>query len=360
MNLFEIPSGAVADMYGRRLSMILSMLAYIFSFAIFGLSQNLWLLFAAMFFFSTGEAFRTGTHKAMIFEWLRTQHRTAEKTRVYGYTRSWSKIGSALSVLIAAALVFYTGRYSDIFWLSIPPYLINILNFWGYPKYLDGTPSRDVSLRKTALTLWTTLKESAQNAVLRRLFLETMGFEGTYNVSKAYVQPILKRAAIGLPFLLWLDADKRSALLVGAVYFVISLLAMAASRNSYRISERIGTENDAAIAYWKCSFVIFLVLIPALGFHWNALSILVFIFLEVLQNIWRPVQITRFDSFSDHSKGATILSIDSQAKSIFTMIAAPLLGFAVDCCGFWPVGVLGAMIALAALVTSPWEKMPPE
>ena len=99
INLFEIPTGVVADMYGRRISMISSMLAYIFSFTVFGFSEMFWLLFVAMFFFAIGEAFRTGTHKAMIFEWLRLENRTTEKTKVYGYTRSWSKIGSAVSVV---------------------------------------------------------------------------------------------------------------------------------------------------------------------------------------------------------------------------------------------------------------------
>jgi len=67
INLMEMPSGAVADLFGRRRSMILSFTAYIISFAIFGLSGVYWHFFIAMFFFAVGEAFRTGTHKAMIF-----------------------------------------------------------------------------------------------------------------------------------------------------------------------------------------------------------------------------------------------------------------------------------------------------
>ena len=357
INLFEIPSGAMADMYGRRHSMIFSMTAYIASFAVFAISTSLWLLFPAMFLFAIGEAFRTGTHKAMIFEWLRSQNRTHEKTRVYGYTRSWSKIGSALSVIIAAALVFYRGRYSDIFWFSIPPYLLNIVNFLGYPAYLDGTPSKEFSLKQTAFDLWNTLKGSAQNRVIRRLFLETMGFEGTYKVTKDYLQPILKQAAIGLPVLLWLSEDKRSAILVGIVYFVIYILSMLASRNSHRLPERLGGENEAALANWKINLALFLILIPVLGLKINALAIGIFVALEMLQNFWRPVQVTRFDMYSDTAKGATILSIDSQAKSIFTMIIAPLLGFAVDCCGFWVIAALGAVISLAALITSPWKQL---
>lgn len=356
INLFEIPSGAVADLYGRRRAMMLSMGAYICSFIIFGSSPSFGLLFLAMFFFAIGDAFRTGTHKAMIFEWLRSQKRTNEKTKVYGYTRSWSKTGSAVSVVIASVLVFYSGRYTNIFWFSIPPYVLNIINFFGYPAYLDGTPSQDFSLTKTARTLWNTLKESFRNTNLRRLFLETMGFEGTFKVTKSYLQPILKQTAIGLPIFLWLSPSKRSAVLVGIVYVLIYLLSMLASRNSYRFSETMGGENAAAMASWKISLIIFLLLTPALWFQINVLAILGFIVLEILQNFWRPVQITRFDMYSDTSKGATILSIESQAKSIFTMIAAPLLGFTVDYYGFWSVGGLGIVIAIIALFSFPRKK----
>jgi len=64
INLIEIPSGAVADLFGRRRSMILAFVSYIISFAIFGFSRDYWHFFIAMFFFAVGEAFRTGTHKA--------------------------------------------------------------------------------------------------------------------------------------------------------------------------------------------------------------------------------------------------------------------------------------------------------
>ena len=59
INLLEVPTGAVADVLGRRKAMILSHLAYMGAFAIFGLCSPLPLLFAAMFLFSIGEVFRT-------------------------------------------------------------------------------------------------------------------------------------------------------------------------------------------------------------------------------------------------------------------------------------------------------------
>ena len=109
INLLEIPTGAIADVAGRRQSMIFSFTAYIVAFLGFGLLSSIWSLFAAMFFFSIGEAFRTGTHKAMIFDWLTRQNRAHEKTKVYGLTRSWSKLGSAASTIVAMSLVWMWG-----------------------------------------------------------------------------------------------------------------------------------------------------------------------------------------------------------------------------------------------------------
>ena len=85
INLFEIPSGAIADVCGRRMSMILSFAAYIGSFLVFGLAQHPALLFLAMFLFAVGEAFRSGTHKAMIFTWLGLQGRLEERQGLWLY-----------------------------------------------------------------------------------------------------------------------------------------------------------------------------------------------------------------------------------------------------------------------------------
>ena len=57
INIMEVPSGAIADLFGRRRSMILSFLSYIIAFSIFGLCKDYWHFYIAMFFFAIGEAF---------------------------------------------------------------------------------------------------------------------------------------------------------------------------------------------------------------------------------------------------------------------------------------------------------------
>ena len=70
VNIIEIPSGVIADTLGRRRSMAVSFISYILSFIVFFFAQSYWILFLAMLVFAGGEAFRTGTHKAMIFDYL--------------------------------------------------------------------------------------------------------------------------------------------------------------------------------------------------------------------------------------------------------------------------------------------------
>jgi len=353
VNVFEIPSGAVADLYGRRQAMILSFTAYIVSFVVFALSRSITLLFGAMFFFAIGEAFRTGTHKAMIFAWLQIEGKGDEKTKTYGYTRSWSKMGSALSVLIACALVFYTGKYSNIFLFCIIPYIIGIINFLGYPAALDCDRKSGFSMRSVMMFLWKALKQSVQYRSLRRLIVESMGFEGMFKVSKDYLQPILKQTALALPLFLALENRKRTALLIGAVYFVLHILSSIASRYSHRLAEWKDGEDKAARFVWIIDWVLFVSLIPLLWFRLNYAVIACFVMLAIMQNFWRPLLISRVNAHSTPEMGATVLSIESQAKSFATMLIAPTLGWTVDRVGaFWPVGVIGAIIATVIVLTA--------
>ncbi len=359
INLMEIPSGALADLFGRRRSMMLSFIAYITAFAIFGFSQAYWQFFIAMFFFSVGEAFRTGTHKAMIFTWLRIQGRINEKTKVYGYTRSWSKVGSALSVILAAILVIWTDNYSYVFLFAIPPYVIGLGNFFFYPKELEGQSSEKVSTITVLRHLWSCLKDCVCLSGLRRLIIESMGFEGVYKAVEDYLQPVLAALALTLPLMVgWGDAQ-RSAVLVGAVYFVLYLASAYASRQSHRLSQMAGGEEGGSKFLWRTVVVIYLMMLPLLYFELYYVVVAGFILLSLIQNFWGPMIVSRFDSYATEAQGATVLSVQSQAKAVSTMIIAPILGAAVDFVttngiggSFWPVAALAAAVSLVVLLTS--------
>ncbi len=379
LNVMEIPTGAMADLWGRRRCMMFSFASYIVSFAIMGsaglakqhdyigLNVLMPVLGFAMVFFAIGDAFRTGTHKAMIFTWLRTQGREGERTKVYGYTRSWSKIGSAVSVVLAGAFVFASRSYVYVFFFSIPPYVLNLVNFAGYPSEVDGDVEQKRSVGELLRHLKQALRTSVAQAGIRRLLFESMGFGGFFTASKDYLQPILKAAALPLTAALFAGAlehdEQRVVVLVVPVYFALFLLSALASRKAHRLVESRGGEDRAARFLWAIWALVLGALTPTLYFgeHWamQGLTIAGFAALYVLQNLWRPVLMSRFDMHSQEAAGATVLSIESQAKSGATALLAPLLGLAVDAAAqhqvgqtaFWPVTAFGAVVAAVFFVT---------
>ena len=364
VNIIEIPSGAVADLYGRRRSMMLSFVAYIGAFLTLGFASQLAPLFLAMLLLAVGDAFRTGTHKAMIFTWLRIQGRTAERTQIYGYTRSWSKIGSAVSAVVAAILVLITDSYTLIFFFAAVPYALNLVNFFGYPAELEGERTVSAGPREVVTHMNRALVEAVRRPGLRRLMLESMGFEGVFHAVKDYLQPVIALAAVAAASRFAFSEDlsqvQQSALLVGPIYLVLHLLSSAASRNAHRVAKRAGGEANAARWMWAASVGIFAVLLVAGLSNLSVVLILAFVILYVLQDAWRPVLISRFDEHSTEEQGATILSIESQSRRFATMIVAPLMGLAIDTVqqeqigagAFWPIGVIGVIVGLAFLVTA--------
>ena len=188
-----------------------------------------------------------------------------------------------------------------------------------------------------------------------------MGFEGVFHAVKDYLQPLLHTVAIGL-LLGWglragYNEAQQTALLVGPVYLVLFLLAGFASRRAHRVVRRLGSEDQAARRIWALNVLIYVVLLLGAYLEVHFVVIGLFILLHVLQNIWRPILVSRFDAHGKEAQGATLLSIESQSRRVATMVFAPLVGLAVDSVQaagpggmFWPIGALGLMVSLIMLV----------
>ncbi|WP_309386459.1 MFS transporter [Cerasicoccus frondis] len=367
VNLFEIPTGAIADSMGRRNSLIFSHVAYCVSFILFAVAGSLPFYLVGMLFYAIGEAFRSGTHKSVIFSWLKEQGREQEKTQVYGVTRSWSKLGSALCAVVAAIIVFITEAYVWLFWLSCLPILLNIYNFLGYPNDQPKRSENAIGQKYAQVyqTLRTGLLNCARSRRLRGLLMEGMLFEGAYKSTKDYVQPLILQAALGLALLSALNDIQRVAVYIGVVYAIIFLISSLASRCSGLVLERLGGESRASNFLWGLDLLAYLFIgVGVLTGYFNV-GIAGFLILTVLQNIWRPILVSRIADGQDEQVLATILSTESQTRSLFVAITAPALGYVIDLLenqniALLPIAVLGIIVCLWGLLLARGSDVKPE
>jgi len=344
-NILEIPTGVFADTFGRRKAMVLAFLAYILSFFIFFWFEDFYFYALAMIFFAFGEAFRSGTHKALILEYLKLKDMLAYKVAYYGRTRGASQMGSAFNALIAAALLFYTGDYRAMFLATTIPYLLDLINLATYPEILDGGISDHA---KGAI--WAQAKNTVVDFIgifkdphAMRAIMNSASFTALFKVTKDYLQPILETLALGLPFLIRLEDIKRSGLVIGLVYFFIYLLTSYASRSSDKFSRNFKTlVKPINLTYLiGVGFLFFAGL--ATWQNFSIVSILIFLGFYVLQNLRKPMNVAYISDQISHKVMASGLSVETQFTTILVAIFAPILGAFADSIGVGPaLAILGA------------------
>lgn len=349
--VLEIPSGAIADVLGRRRSMVAAFVAYVVAYVVLGFAGGVGGFALGLALIGFGDAFRTGTHKAMIFDWLAEQGRSDDRVEVYGYTRSWSQIGSAISIPIAAATVFLFESYQYVFLMAAVPAALNVLNLATYPASLDGD-HEERSARDVARHLWTSLKAVVRERPLRRLLVEAAAFGGTYKVLKDYLQPVVAALAVSLPILSSLSDDRATAATVGVVYVGLYSLSAVASRRAHHWVERFGDIERAAWWLWVVTLVAYASLAPALAVGWSGAAVAGFVVLALLHNVFRPLLVSRIDEHGDRKAGATVLSVESQATATTAIVLAPAIGFAVDAASsaLWPAAAIAAGIVALVLL----------
>jgi len=345
-NVMEIPSGFVADGFGRRMAMVLAFAAYVVAFVLFYIGTGFWSFAVAMVLFAVGEAFRTGTHKALILAHLEQTGRLDIKASYYGRTRSASQLGSAVNALVAAALVLLSGGYRYVFLAAIVPYVLDLINLATYPKRLDRVVQRES--RGVWEQLGETWKEFAQvmrrPAALRAL-VNSSGFDGFYKACKDYLQPVLESLALTLPVLLWMASEQRSAIVIGVVFSLIYLLTSLASRNAGRVGDLLGgTKRAVGITFFLGAGLVAAAGV-ALKCDWLLLSVVAYLLLYVVFNIRRPLNVAYFSDQIDSRVMAAGLSVESQATTLLTALVGPLFGAAADA-----VGVGGALTGLGVVM----------
>jgi hypothetical protein len=315
--------------------MITSFSWYILSFILYSISASMFMLILATVFFGLGDAFRTGTHKAMIFDYLEKKGWTGYKVHYYGHTRSWSQAGSAVSSLFAAALVFYSGKYLNIFLYSVIPYALGLLLILSYPGWLDGKARklRDVRIWKSTGEILRGFLHSLRDPGVFRGILNVSSHSGYYRAVRDYLQPLIVVLAMAIPIANEMEEERKSALLIGLIYFLIYLLSSLVTRRSGDFNDRFRGYALPLNLTLAAGFIAGTVSGLSFRFDLPLLAVCLFVLIYLVENLRMPAGISWFSENVSSDVLATALSTESQGKSIFTALLALGMGTIADRAG---------------------------
>lgn len=340
--LLEIPSGFLADSLGRKKTLVTSFLFYILSFVLFYFSEQYGILIVAMLLFAIADSFRTGVHKAMIFHYLKKQNLSGQKTNYYGHTRSWSQLGSALSSLIAGTLVFFTGNYKIIFAASVIPYILDMLLVASYPSYLDGETKtlKTSSLKHKIKEVFDAFILSLKSWNMFRSLTSVSIYTAYYKVIRDYIQPLIVTFALSLSIMPHSSSKQKTAVVLGIIYFFVYLATSYTSRSAGKFRNRFTAYHRPLNSTLIAGLIVGILSGIFYKLELPLVAVLLFVFILILENLRKPIGVSFIAEQSHEQAMATVLSVQSQAQSLFGAIIALILGFLVQQIG------IGAGIAV--------------
>lgn len=344
--VFEIPSGIIADVYGRKRELYMCFYFYMISFVLFFIGRNFMGLALAMSFFGLGEAFRSGTHKAMIYTYLEEIGWSDHKVYVYGRTRSFSLIGSFISSIIAIVLILVSPSIRYVFLASIIPYIMDLFLIMSYPETLDFSGKKFTG--KLSDIIKTHFIEILARIELRKILVASALFDSIFKSIKDLIQPILEGLIIssGIVILYQLTPDKNLKIILGLSYGFIYVIGAIASRRAYILKE-IDNSDGLLNKFHLAMSTLLGILFFAILNESLMLVIILYVLLYAMRDMRKPIFVDVCDDHMERHQRATVLSIESQLKALFTVVLAPVIGLLADSFGIQLV-MLGLGVILIA------------
>ena len=328
-NLFELPSGILADAFGRKRALAGSFILYISSFILFYLFQNFWFFLIAFILFGLAEAFRSGTHQGMIMDYLKLNDMEAHSANYYGHTRSWSQKGSALSALLAGFIVFYGGSFQSVFLYSIVPYVLNLLLILSYPAVLNRSLEPAVKQRQKRIgSAIRMLADILKQPPVLKIIYSSASHTAYLRSVKDYIQLVMLNVVLLIPVLHSLEQEKKSGLFIGIMYFLIYLATSTASKYSSSLANR--SSRNVVIISMLAGFLAGAISGLAFLYEFWSISLLAFAGIYVMENIRKPLLTGAIADQVPKEILTSVISAQTLLRTVFTSVLALVFGWAAD------------------------------
>lgn len=304
--IFEIPTGSISDLFGRRNTIIISnlivLLALIFLFI--GGSMTMFVLYAITN--ALARSLSSGTDSAIIYDTLKEEGRENSYKKIIGTYMALWPLGASLGAIIGG----YIAKYSLQATVSasfIPIVIIFILSFFLKEPLYEKEQQKNI-LRHMFRTSKTVISNKQILLLLLASFVMLAFGEIVHLISPLF----FKFKEIPIEYFGW----------IGAFGSAFSSLGHYLSHN---ISERFGNKLTLIIATLLSPIVTLLATISP-----GILVIIIWSISGLFFGIKNPIISHLINIEVDSGKRATIMSINSFMGQLGVAIMAPLIGYWAD------------------------------
>ncbi len=323
--LAEIPTGVVADYWGRKQSLAIGQLVLVIAVLIYSLNPSFQLFILAEIIAGIAFAFYSGANQALVYDSLKFMGKEKEFKLIWGRTTLFVRLASGFSAIIGSWIAAYFGfRYVMLF-SSIPFFCGFLVSLTlKEPKNTESHESE-----RYIIILKKGIKNLFQNKILLILAFDSI----LINILAYFViwlyQPQLKLIGIELKYF-------------GYFAFLLNIIQVILVNLPGRLEKILrGKRNVLIFGAWSTAITFILV-----GIFPSTLTIILLILFAGGFGLTRGVMMAPYlNRLIPSSERATTMSSISMIRQFFLVILNPIVGYLTD----WNLNYTLIIIGLTGL-----------
>ena len=305
--VLEIPSGYLADVLGRKLTLVLGTIFGTLGFLVYSLTQGFWGFFAAEITLGIGTSLISGADSAMLYDTLLSSNREKDYMKLEGRVTSIGNFAEAIAGILGGLLATIS--------IATPYYVQTGVAFTGIPAALlliEPTRHKSMTNLKFSDILRVIKFAMVDNKLLRRNILFSSVI-GTSTLTMAwFVQPYFMLVEVPLS-------------LYGVLWTSLNLTVAMVSVYAWRIEEKLGEAKTVILIGIMISFGY--VSVGLVKAYW---AISFFFIFYIIRGIATPVLKDYINKLTTSDIRATVLSVRSFVIRILFAMGGPFLGWYSD------------------------------
>lgn len=305
--LSEVPTGAIADRFGRRVSLMIGSTLLAVAVFVFGMATNYAVILVSYTAWGLALTFQNGADAAILYDSLKLIGREDDFQKINGHLWALTSLAVLIAILIGAPIASATS-------LSFPIELSAGIALLAVPVAFsmhEPTVPREAHEPYPRMVL-DGVREAWRQPPLRYIiFFSALVFAATFT-PLIFVQPFLSRHGVGTGDLGFWQAPVRAFGIIAAL-------------GTYRFISRVGHAGAflaLPVALAICNF--------ALAGIDNIIVFAAFLPMGMVAGMQNPVIATYVNRRIPSERRATILSVQSVCGSMLLAASEPIGGFIAD------------------------------
>lgn len=341
--LFGIPSGVVADYFGRKICLVISALAMVGAVLVYTSVPNFGVFVAGELLWALSVALLYAAGQALVYDTLCEERREGESKKILGRYEGSFMFGLLISAPIGSVIAYSIGLRETMLFMSVPMFFACIVALTlKEPVRRRVSVGQERKPKNTIALAKSGAKFVISDKAIRALALNRVLIGAPLFMMVWIAQPVLKEIGVSLLYFgvvqaIWLGVE-----IFCATKFEFLEKIFGSSKRYIFISAALPAILFMAVplVYW---------ILPL-----TFLSRLVIIFLLVLiVGFGLPRKILLQNYIHKHANSenrATVISGVSMANAAFEAICYTAIGFLVEWSLWYSLILLGAFILVAARV----------